>query len=496
MPSRLSTRFRTALRPETDRNALKPDAVGTGLLLASIALAWLLVDGEGTAKALRMQAIFLGIGLASSLALDFRYGFRNLMRVDVMALLAFYFLTFVEFLFPQPGFDILNQMYNIGHAAQATLLGMAGLAVGRHAATGAKRAATSPRTAAGLSAGQWLALLWIAAGLGYLHMLLAVKFNPIAWIDAIMQPRFNQPWSRGKFGDWKALINELNLFIYAIPPVYGILLAHRRKISAIAMAAASALVIFTLFQSFAGGTRNIFLIYVAGLSGAYLLASRNLSWTRVLVVASASVVLIYLGTTQMLAFRQIGLREYLKGNSSLVTEEQHSSFAVDYNLVSMARIMDAFPARYDFLGFEVPYQAIIRPIPRAVWPGKPEGLSVSIEEASEMGGLTLAVTFAGEAYMAGGIPAVLITALIIGLFCGLWNHRFRGSFDSFSTLMYASGFFPAAITMRSLFSLTTAILPTLGLLVVAWLLKQHSPRRAGSRSPAVKPNGRAEVSKR
>ncbi len=468
-------------------NMLTPDASGTGLLLAGIMLAWLLGNGESTSGALRTQAIVLGIAIGGSLTFDLRHGLRNLVRVDVIAMLAFYVLTFVEFLFPQPDFDGMNQPQDVGRAAQAVLLAMAGIVAGRHVTSGIKRKTPGGVMSAGLSVGQWLALLWIAAGLGYLHMLISVNFNPIELFEAMMRPRFNQPWGRGKFGDWKALITELSLFSYVIPPIYGILLANRRKISSPAMIAATALVIFVLFQGFTSGTRNIFLIYVAGLASSYLLSHQNLSWKRAMIVASVSIALIYIGTTQMLAFRQIGLKNYLNGVRHVGTAER---FVVDYNLVSMARIMEVFPERHSYLGLEIPYQALIRPIPRAIWPGKPEGLSISIEEASGMEGLTIAVTFAGEAYMSGGLVAVFVTALILGFFCAWWNRSFRGRFDLFSQLIYASGFFPAAITMRSLLWLTTAMLPTIGLLVISYLLSKYSAngarrRRAPVRRPQV-----------
>ena len=45
-----------------------------------------------------------------------------------------------------------------------------------------------------------------------------------------------------------------------------------------------------------------------------------------------------------------------------------------------------FPRTHPFLGFEIPYQALIRPIPRAIWPGKPEGLSMTIEDVMEVEG--------------------------------------------------------------------------------------------------------------
>lgn len=90
-----------------------------------------------------------------------------------------------------------------------------------------------------------------------------------------------------------------------------------------------------------------------------------------------------------------------------------------------------------------------------------------------MEGLTIAVTFTGEAFMAGGTLGVLAAGLFFGVLCGLWNSAFRGRWSAFSQLVYAAGFFPAAISMRSLMAFTTAVLPVFGLLALAWLLRTY-----------------------
>ena len=57
------------------------------------------------------------------------------------------------------------------------------------------------------------------------------------------------------------------------------------------------------------------------------------------------------------------------------------SFFVDYNIVNVSQLTEVFPASFEYLGLEIPLNALIRPIPRVLWPGKPEGLSVTIETA-------------------------------------------------------------------------------------------------------------------
>jgi hypothetical protein len=76
---------------------------------------------------------------------------------------------------------------------------------------------------------------------------------------------------------------------------------------------------------------------------------------------------------------------------------------------------------------------------------------------------TLACTFVGEAYMSGGLVGVLLVGAALGAAAEMWNRIGRNVHSPFSQLLYASGFFCAAITMRSMFWLTVTMLPSLAL---------------------------------
>ena len=121
----------------------------------------------------------------------------------------------------------------------------------------------------------------------------------------------------------------------------------------------------------------------------------------------------------ILEFRREGLANYVKRT---VFQEQYyqqperdrAGLVIDNNLLSLARTVDYFPKRADYLGFEVPYWALVKPIPRAFWPGKPKGLSISIETVRNERGAeaaTWASTFLGESYMGGGLFGVGLAAL-------------------------------------------------------------------------------------
>jgi hypothetical protein len=146
--------------------------------------------------------------------------------------------------------------------------------------------------------------------------------------------------------------------------------------------------------------------------------------------------------------------------------------------VNVGLLTDIFPKAHQFLGLEVPYVALTHPIPRALWKGKPEGLSVSMEDALGVGSeMTVSSSFIGESYMAGGVFAVIFAGVFFGMMAGWWGRFTVGLSSGLGLLIYASGFLAIAISMRSLYVLSVAVLPTVAAIVLAMLLTRKPVER-------------------
>lgn len=440
------------------------EQAGTWTALAFILLTGTFLFGTKPSDLGRVAAIGSGIGLVLSAIIDFRAGgVRNLIRADLMAILAFYFLTFFEFLFPQPDFDMMigPELTRVG--IYLVLTGLAGLLIGRHLwrprRAPLQRVLTFP-----IPAGLLILLFWACFVLGFAHMVIAVNGNIGEMLHQFMEPRFSQPWQRGRLGDWKALLVELGLLIFLIPPIAGIVLARRHRFNLFQIVPVIAAVLLVFFFGFTGGTRNVFCSYLVTLLIGYAFALPAGRKRELLLLCFTSAVVMFFATFVMLEFRTIGFRNWLKGNYQKMESRERTLF-VDYNLFAICKLVEIFPDRRPYLGWEIPYNAIIRPIPRALWRGKPEGLSTSIEDALGVSGLTIAASFVGEAYMAGGFVAVLLTGLFFGTITGWWSSLASTRNSELGILIYASGFFAAVISMRSLFVFTTALLPTLAAVV-------------------------------
>jgi oligosaccharide repeat unit polymerase len=464
--------------PPTDLITPAPGA--TACLIAGIAVTPSLASGHTASGMAHDYAVFVGLALVLSLVVDYRRNLRNIVRADLMAIASLYFLTLFEFLLPQPAFDSLVTLQEVQPALNACLFGFAGLALGRHLAPPAGR---SLRTLLRREVSPKLLIILFAIALfgGYFYMLLAVDFNVFDLVDCFMWPRFTQPWGRGRLGDWKALVGEFGMILYLVPPIAGIVYAKRREFSPQQRLFVAAGFLFTMFYGFSSGTRNIFATYLTTFLVAYAFTSEGRNKRELLTICILSVAAMVFATVTMLEFRNIGLRAYISGYKEVKEDNREKAFFVDYNLYVISKLAEAFPRRFDYLGFEIPYLAVIRPIPRAIWAGKPEGMSIPIEDAVGVEGLTLASSFVGEAYMSGGMLGVLLTGLAFGSITGWWNRLGQPGNSAFGQLVFASGFFAAVISMRSMFVFTTAILPTVAALVLGnWLIDKRRRRHSTS----------------
>ena len=461
-------------------------------LVGLIITAFAMVSGHDKTPTQLASTAAVGVlcTLLASFAFEARGGLRNLVRADLMGAIALYYLTLYEFLFKQRYFDIQMQDVRATYLALwAVIIGFATLFIGRHFVPRGRQPLEEIMTRP--VPGGWLVcVFWVSFFLGFLHMLIAVKFDIAKMVEAMLRARFDQPWTRGKFGDWKALISELELLLYLIPPIAGLMLARRERFPAIHLIPVLLGVAWVFFYGFVSGTRSLFGAYLVTFMIAFAFGSPPEKRRQIIVVCAACATAMVMSTGAMLEMRGIGFKRWWNGERiSNVATRQNTSVFVDDNLLAIAKLTQFFPARHHgtYLGLEIPYIAIVRPIPRAIWPGKPKGLSFSVEEIFGIQGVTIAATFVGEAYMSGGLFAVALEGLLLGLLAGWWNRLASPKNSELGILIYSSGFFAVTITMRSTFALTTALLPCLaGVLAGKFLLPAIRNRR--QRRPVVPPN--------
>lgn len=475
----------------------RPMVAGTILIIIGAFL--IAVFPSGTPYEIAHQsALIMGVTIFIVSLLEFRKSPRNIIRIDLLMFVALYGLTLMEFLYSQPDFNHLVRVENLETVMTLIAIGFVGIAIGRHWhfraiwQTGSQSVYLSPRA--------MFIMLLLFTFSGYFYMLMSVDFNPVKLVEAMIGPRFSQPWGRGRYGGLKDLLYEIGLLIYLVPAMTGVILAQRQSFTRRQILVTQLIFLFTLFHGFSSGTRNIFVVYVITFVCSYIMVRPNLSKGKVIQLGIIFTIILLVSTQVILEFRREGLARYI--NRTVLQNEQYlqgevesvqRGLFIDYNLLTLSKTVDFFPNRADYLGLEVPIWALIKPVPRAFWPGKPKGLSISIESVRSQrgaGAATWSATFLGESYMGGGMFGAAIAALFFGILAAWWNKRFIPTADMYQNLLYASGIFAALISMRSLFWLTTAILPTIALAVYAqWFHRRRNRMHVTEIKPRTQHSG-------
>jgi hypothetical protein len=425
----------------------------------------------------------LGVGLL----FEARGHLRTLIRTDVIMLLALYGLTLVEFLFPQELVEAQLDPQAATQSVEALLLGFGGILIGRCLAS-RRRPTAAVVGSVQLSSKAVFVLFMIAFCLGYLYMLFTVDFDPVELVHQMLGARFTQPWQRGALGTgWQDLLSTVgDLLLYLVPLLAGCILADRHRYSVPQLVVAAVGLIFTLFYGFSGGTRNVFAIYVVLFVGAYIMFNPKMGWKRIALLSVVTAGVLGLSSYYMLQFRTVGLEAYINGetDSGFRTE----TLFIDNDLPVIGMLTNIFPDRIPYLGSEMATWALVHPIPRVLWPGKPEKLSVETADALGVRNATVSATFIGESYMMGGYAAVFGVALLFGWLAGWWDRFGHDLRSNMNVALYASGFFAAMLSMRSMVWTTTAMLPTIAIwcyLKLRIMMARPQIMRPADRQPRV-----------
>jgi hypothetical protein len=450
-----------------------PELVGTGVFLLGLGLTYASLTGDTPSALARYAAVGTGISLALSMLIELNQRWENLLRADIIGLLALYFLIFAEFLFPQPYFDaMVGSPQKIERGIDVCLCAFAALSIGRHCVS--QRVRPWRFVDMEMPVSILLFLFWISFALGYFHMLLAVNFNPITMINDFFLPRFEVPWGRLQYGDARALLYELGATLYLVPPLAGLILGRGRIRSAHNVILVVLALFLTLLYGFSNGTRNIIFSYVVTFMVSYFYAS-SASKVKIIILSAIGAAILALSTIYGVRFRDVGLRNYLAG-----AREDRAAFEaglhVDYNLYVVSELMTIFPSYINYIGWDGPIWFVARPVPRALWPGKPLGANVAAENVVESQGASLSCTFVGESYMVAGLAGVIVTAFGIGMLARWWTKKVFSTHSDLGIVIYGSGFFAVAITMRSIYALPVAILPTIFLATTSYWSTRRLPK--------------------
>src|SRR5207237_4870865 len=144
--------------------------------------------------------------------------------------------------------------------------------------------------------------------------------------------------------------------------------------------------------------QNLSASYLITFLAAYFYSSRA-SRRQMIVLCTLSCAVLLFATYYELKYREVGLRNYLEGLApEQPNEEEETTLYVDYNLYIVTALVNVFPNQAPYIGWQGPLWFVARPIPRALWPDKPDGRAVSVENVFGVEYVTLSATFVGGAF--------------------------------------------------------------------------------------------------
>lgn len=241
--------------------------------------------------------------------------------------------------------------------------------------------------------------------LGMLHYMYAVDFNIPEMFSYLGKNRWAVPWGRAQLGGWGSFIEQAPYFGYVLPSLTALLIA-RRGFRFQTWVSIGATVIMLLFLA-QGGGRRILLVTVGAALIVWVQAQPGMKVRKMLTVGAVMLALVW--TMQfMLNVRTRGLDEFL------ASESEYDYVHVDDNFLRLAQIMDIIPSRRDYVYHQQVIFTLIRPVPRAFWPGKPVDAGFDLPSEVGLKGVSLSSSILGEWYISWGWPALIFGAWFHG----------------------------------------------------------------------------------
>lgn len=254
--------------------------------------------------------------------------------------------------------------------------------------------------------------------LGMTHYLVSCEFDIELLFRSLGKPRFSAPWSSaraGRFGGWSAFREHLVYFGYLVPTLTVLVAKFYGWQSVQSIVAIACSVIVLLFASQSGTRSEIGVIVGAGVLCWFL--SQRMLTVGLAMKLGFVVVLLLIWMQFVLAVRNAGLWRFLSSDT-----EVESKISVDDNFSRICQVMDLIPNRVDHTYGGQLYYVAVRPIPRAIWQGKPTDAGFSFEQhvgTDEV--TTLSVTMIAELYYDFGFPFIFIGGVLYGGLARMWN---------------------------------------------------------------------------
>lgn len=240
------------------------------------------------------------------------------------------------------------------------------------------------------------------------------QFNVVQMIHYLGADRWSAPWARGALGGWNAFLDHMSYFGYLLPALTTLLWIRTKRFSTYVFVSICLTIFMALFLAQGGGRRVVGVIFGAAII-CWILEVKKISFIR-LVILSLVVATLLLVMQYMLEFRNVGYKNIFEKNSQVV---KNKHLRVDDNFLRLGQIIDIVPRGHPYVYEKPILYALIRPIPRALWPGKPVDSGFDLPFILGKKGVSLTSSVIGEWYLSAGWVMVFFGGWLYGRLANL-----------------------------------------------------------------------------
>jgi oligosaccharide repeat unit polymerase len=287
----------------------------------------------------------------------------------------------------------------------------------------------------------WSLLLGCMA-IGFGGLLLFLEFNISAFFEGLtgMVARWGATLVRGRYGNWRTILYELQLFLTAAIPL-AVALAFMKHATAGRRLVAGLFLVWMSVRILTSGSRTPLLPVVLCVSAA-IVWNASPRVRRWLIIGGVPCALIagYILSAIIVMGRNEGKFDVKAGQ-----ETEYVGFEMFRELLFVVRANQEGRLERQ-MGFTYVTQ-LVNPIPRAIWPDKPvadAGLILAraygAVDADGEPTMTISPGFLGEAVLNFGLVGILIVPLAAGVIVRAWDRLLPVATSSLPPfLIYAAG---------------------------------------------------------
>jgi len=315
--------------------------------------------------------------------------------------------------------------------------------------------------------------------LGILRFAIPCGFDIGVMMENLMESRWSAAWARGAIGGWDAIIDHLAYFGYLLPTL-AVMTSRRAgwlSLSGLLLSCLSIIFLIFLAQS---GSRRIVGVCLGAALCCWILDRDRVRWQQ-LLVAGTVVGAILLLLQIMIVFRSVGLGRIGLDNASKIAVATikgvdletgaPKSLHVDDNFYRLSQSIYLVPERHPYVEWKYVFYVLVRPIPRALWKGKPMDGGFDLQRFDGKGA-SLSSTILGEFWISYGAWAVAIGGWLMGRASRMAAPLFDIAHGSIAPMFYGYISMTLFVGYRSLIEVMLFSYALVGWWAVTWVLRQ------------------------